>query len=181
MDLVVECRRVVFEWEGFGLESFRNNTTLSYIYTSWLHKALFVYFLHLCIWTKLILILVCEEKKSCWYCVPSQRRGENPSSGSLGGRLPFREKRASPSSGRVLAVLSQLQGEPYIVDFQILERRLLGGGCREIFRTTLNSCVLLFAAPLLIFVWLHCSLLLLIRIFLDLLILPVRFLILLVA
>ena len=29
VDLVFRCRRVVFEWEGFGLESFQNDTSLS--------------------------------------------------------------------------------------------------------------------------------------------------------
>jgi len=29
MDLAFGCRRVAFEWEGFGLESFRNDTSLS--------------------------------------------------------------------------------------------------------------------------------------------------------
>ena len=36
MNLAIERRRVVFEWEGLGLESFRNDTSLSlsvYIYT----------------------------------------------------------------------------------------------------------------------------------------------------
>jgi len=29
MDLAFRCRRVVFEWEGFSLESFRNDTSVS--------------------------------------------------------------------------------------------------------------------------------------------------------
>jgi len=34
MNLIFECRRVLLEWKGFGLESFRNDTSLSlYIYT----------------------------------------------------------------------------------------------------------------------------------------------------
>ena len=32
VDLAFGCRRVVFEWEGFGLESFRNDTSLSLIF-----------------------------------------------------------------------------------------------------------------------------------------------------
>ena len=31
MDLAFGCRRVVFEWEGFSLESFQNDTSLSLI------------------------------------------------------------------------------------------------------------------------------------------------------
>jgi len=31
MDLAFEYRRVVFEWDGFGLESFRNDTSLSHV------------------------------------------------------------------------------------------------------------------------------------------------------
>jgi len=30
MDLAFGCRRIVFEWEGFGLESFWNDTSLSH-------------------------------------------------------------------------------------------------------------------------------------------------------
>ena len=39
MDLVFECRRVVFEWEGFGLESFQNDTSLS----PYIHMYIYIY------------------------------------------------------------------------------------------------------------------------------------------
>jgi len=43
VDLVLEYRRVVFEWEGFGLESFRKDTSLSlYIYTR-IHTHTYIY------------------------------------------------------------------------------------------------------------------------------------------
>ena len=42
VDIAFECRRIVFEWEGFGLESFQNDKSLSlslslyiYIYISY--------------------------------------------------------------------------------------------------------------------------------------------------
>jgi len=33
MYIVFKCRRVIFEWEGLGLKSFQNDTSLSLIFS----------------------------------------------------------------------------------------------------------------------------------------------------